>query len=56
TPKFALLGTPFNAFGFLNKSSESASEICVTQQSKSTTSSNIVINQDMFNNKHKKVQ
>lgn len=46
-------GAPFDAFGFLNKSSESAGEICVAQQSKST--SKVVINQDLFDNEHKKV-
>jgi len=39
-------GAPFDAFGYLNKSSESAGEICVAQQS---------INQNLFDNEHKKV-
>ncbi|CAH1768544.1 6465_t:CDS:2, partial [Entrophospora sp. SA101] len=48
-------GAPFDAFGFLNKSSEPAGEICIAQQSKSTTTSNVVINQGLFNNVYEKV-
>ena len=48
-------GAPFDAFGYLNKSSESAGEICVAQQSKSTTTSMVKINQDLFDKEHKKV-
>ena len=47
-------GAPF-AFGYLNKSSESVGEICVAQQSKSTITSKVVINQNLFDNEHKRV-
>lgn len=48
-------GAPFDAFGYLNRSSKSASEICVAQQSKSTITSKVIINQDLFDKEHKKV-
>ena len=48
-------GAPFDAFGFLNKSSESAGEICVVQQSKSTITSKVTINQNKFDDEHKKL-
>jgi len=48
-------GAPFDAFGYLNKSSVSAGELCIAQQSKSTITSRVVINQNLFDNEHKKV-
>jgi len=48
-------GAPFDASGYLNKSSESAGEICVAQQSKSTITSKVIINQNLFDKEHKKV-
>ncbi|CAB5395692.1 unnamed protein product [Rhizophagus irregularis] len=39
-------GAPFDAFGYLNKSSESAGEICVAQQSKSIITSKVIINKN----------
>ena len=48
-------GAPFDAFGYLNKSSEPAGEICVAQQSKSTITSKVIINQKLFDDEHKKV-
>ncbi|GBB88475.1 hypothetical protein RclHR1_01500005 [Rhizophagus clarus] len=48
-------GALWNAFGFLNKSSESASKICIAQRSKSTTTSEVAINQDLLDKVHKKV-
>ena len=48
-------GAPLDAFGFLNKSPESVGRICVGQQSKSTKTSKVVINQDLFNKEHEKV-
>ncbi|CAI2197506.1 16695_t:CDS:2, partial [Funneliformis geosporum] len=35
--------------------SESASEICVAQQSKSTITFKVIINQNLFDKEHKKV-
>jgi hypothetical protein len=48
-------GAPFDTFGYLNKNSEPAGKICVAQQSKSTTTSKVAINQNLFDKEHKKV-
>ncbi|PKY39169.1 hypothetical protein RhiirA4_393072, partial [Rhizophagus irregularis] len=39
-------GAPFDAFGYLNKSSKSVGEICVAQQSKSIITSKVIINKN----------